>query len=168
MQIAPQYDHEEERERLINESGLALTTSNPLFDELTTKAVDLLKVKVSTVSLIHNNSEIFIGSCGLDKRSGPRDISFCSHALVSQEALICEDTSNDPRFHDNPYVVGPPYTRFYAGMKLLDRKSGHPIAVFCVKDPTPRKLSTAELATFFELAEEAEDILNAQIGSKDN
>lgn len=160
MQIAPPYPHEAEREDVIRTSGLVAAKSDPLFNAITEKAVRLLHVAISTVSLIHENSEFYIGSCGLSKKSGPRDISFCSHALVSEEAIFCEDARKDIRFHDNPYVIGPPFVRFYAGIKLLDRKRGYPIAVFCVKDPEARKFSSGELATFIDLAEEAEDTLN--------
>ncbi len=162
MQPAPLYEQEEQRLSVLQSKNILGAKSDPRFDKLTVEASQKLKIPMSAVSVIDRDKEVYIGSCGLDAKSGPRNISFCGHALVDIEMLICQDTLKDKRFFDNPYVVGPPFIRFYAGMKLVDRDSGLPMAVFCVKDVKPRIFSPSELATFMELAEKAEDLINQQ------
>lgn len=48
-----------------------------------------------------------------------RDISFCGHAIAGPHALFAVgDAHADPRFADNPLVVGAPYLRSYLGAQL--------------------------------------------------
>src|SRR3989338_8111381 len=72
---------------------------------------------LSSITLIDKDREWFKSRTGIETaQEGPRDISFCGHALAQKEIFVVEDTKKDPRFLDNPYVVGPPYIRFYAGV----------------------------------------------------
>ena len=80
--------------------------------------------------------------------------------MLASSIFIVEDTYLDQRFKNNPYVVGPPFIRFYAGMALLDAVTGLPIGVFCIKDIHPRKLTMSEMDIFLDLAERAERLIN--------
>ena len=118
--------------------------------------------KNSSGSIIDENREWYKSCYGLDQKQGDRSISFCGHALLSSDIFIVEDTRNDPKFADNPAVVGPPYIRFYAGVALRDQKTNRPIGVFCVKDFKPRKLSIKEIGLIIEIANRAERELNTK------
>lgn len=161
MKTPPHYPQEEKRLAALRAKKIDKQPSAS-FVALTEKAARALNAPISTIAAIEKDKEVYLGSCGLDAKTGPRDISFCGHALVSEEMLICKDTTKDERFNDNPYVIGPPFVRFYAGMKLIDWESGEPIAVFCIKDTVPRVFTPLELATFVEFAEEAEKLINNQ------
>ncbi len=63
-------------------------------------------------------------------------ISFCTHALDSDDILVVLDAVCDPRFSTNPLVLGQPYIRFYAGAPLVTR-DGHRIGTFCLLDRRP-------------------------------
>ena len=99
---------------------------------------------------------------GMEVKEGPRNVAFCSWALLSTEIFIVEDTLEDERFKDNPYVIGSPFIRFYAGFAIKDAVSGLPVGVFCIKDIRPRKLSMDELGVLFELAKKAEVLVNSR------
>ena len=129
------------------------------FDVITRKAVEKLQVPVSMITLLDKNREWYKSCQGFDKKEMPRKNSFCAHTLGTGQLLIVEDTLEDQRFADNPQVIKPPHIRFYAGVPLLERKSGLVVGVFCVKDTKPRKLSEHELMTLFDLAREAESEL---------
>jgi GAF domain-containing protein len=92
---------------------------------------------------------------------GQREVAFCSWALLSSEVFIVEDTLKDERFKDNPYVIGKPFIRFYAGFSIKDSKTGLPVGVFCIKDTKPRKLTVEEMGILFELAQKAEVLINS-------
>lgn len=157
----PLHKKEVERQKAVDALNLFGGDPDPRFDALTKEATEKLNVPMSTVSIINKDKEIYIGNCGIENKDGPRDISFCGHTLVNIDAMmICEDTKEDPRFADNPYVSGPPYVRFYAGLKLIDKKTNLPIGVFCIKDTKPRKLSIQEIGDFLEFGNKAEDMLN--------
>jgi GAF domain-containing protein len=80
--------------------------------------------------------------------------------MLSNYIFIVEDTLADPRFADNPSVLGKPFVRFYAGIALRDKATHQPVAVFCIKDTKPRKLTEKEITLLFDLAAEAEKELN--------
>ena len=124
------------------------------------EAVKKIKVPISTITILDSKREWFKSYQGLNKREGERAVSFCGHALLAKNIFFVEDTLKDPRFADNPMVVGSPYIRFYGGIALVDHKSGQYVGVFCIKDTKPRSLSAEEVETFIDLADRAEAELN--------
>lgn len=159
MQKAPLHPREDERLEVLRAKKLVGTGPDPRFDAITQEAVQKLSVPISTITLIDKDKEIYKSCVGIEEKEGPRDVSFCGHALLEETLLVVSDTLKDERFKDNPYVTGDPYVRFYAGMRLCDEKSGLPLGVFCIKDTKPRELSTGELGTFLTLAERAEKLV---------
>lgn len=158
---APLHKKEEKRLDAVHRLGILDTESDPKYDALTQKATEELHVPISTVSILDKNREWYKSCQGLDVKEGPRDIAFCSWALLAERVFIVEDTIQDDRFKNNPYVIGKPFIRFYAGFSLYDRASRLPVGVFCVKDVQPRKLSLVELGILFDLAKRAETLLNS-------
>jgi hypothetical protein len=58
-------------------------------------------------------------------------------AFANHPSLIVNDLTKDPRFKDYPFVVGPPYSKFYAGVPIRS-PTGHSIGTYCVLDDHPR------------------------------
>jgi GAF domain-containing protein len=156
--IIPSY--EDDRLNALHKLAILDTEPEERFDIITKEAVKKLNVKMSMVSIIDSNMEWFKSCVGIDEKESPRKISFCGHALLATNIFIIEDTLKDPRFVDNPMVIGFPFIRFYAGVALFDKKTNLPIGVFCVKDTKPKVLSIDEIAIILELASKAENELN--------
>jgi hypothetical protein len=79
-----------------------------------------------------------------------------SHSLpdgyAHHPSLIINDLERDDRFNHYPFVVGPPYSRFYAGVPIRS-PSGHSIGTYCVLDDKPRNgLSDSELRFLKDMA----------------
>lgn len=129
------------------------------FDRITRLALRLFEVPISTLSLVDSQREWFKSCRGLPVREGPRAISFCGHALHAEETLVVPDATRDPRFADNPMVIGPPYIRFYAG-RYLCGPDGQRVGAFCIKDHQARELTDEEIRTLEDLAAWAELELN--------
>ena len=160
MQPAPIPNNEQERIEAVHRLAILDTKPEPRFDVLTKTAVEKLKVPISMVSILDSEREWFKSCVGLDQKEGERAVSFCGHALLAKDMFIVNDTLKDPRFADNPLVTGFPFIRFYAGIALLDYKTGQAIGVFCVKDTKPRVFSLEETAILMDLADRAEKELN--------
>ncbi len=160
MQTAPIPKNEQERLCALQGLKLLDTAIEERFDCITKKAVERFAVPISTITLVDKDREWFKSVQGLNQKEGPRDVSFCGHAIMSEVMMIVEDTLTDKRFFDNPMVKGQPNIRFYAGKSLYDWKSRLPVGVFCVKDFKPRQFSLQETADFLELAVEAENEIN--------
>lgn len=163
MQNAPIPANDDERVCAVEGLKLLDTALEERFDRLTKEAVARFKVPISTITLVDKDREWFKSVQGLDAREGPRGISFCGHALMSQVVLIISDTLADPRFADNPMVIGEPFIRFYAGKSLYDHKSNLPVGVFCIKDRKPREMTVSDMADFLDLANRAEKEINRKI-----
>lgn len=160
MKKAPMPDNEKERLEAVHKMAILDTEPEERFDVLTKEAVEKLNVPISTLTILDKDREWFKSCEGLDKKEGERAISFCGHALLVRNIFFVEDTLEDPRFSDNPMVVGSPFIRFYGGIAIVDHKTGHYIGVFCIKDTKPRTLNSEEIDIFMDLADRAERELN--------
>ena len=160
MNLAPIPQNEEARICAVQGLKILDTESEERYNVLTKEATARFTVPISTITIIDKDREWFKSAQGLSKKEGPRDISFCGHALMSEVILIIEDTLADSRFFDNPMVTGEPYIRFYAGKSLYDRRSSLPVGVFCIKDIKPRKFSLKDIDDFLYIAQRVEDEIN--------
>ncbi len=156
--------HGQEEDRIVATKRLNLFDMKPdvRFDEITIEAVDKLAVPISTISILNKEKEFYKSCQGLYQSDGPREQAFCSWALLAQDLFVIEDTLLDDRFRDNPYVTGPPFIRFYAGISLMDEQTGLPVAVFCVKDTVARKFNEKDLEIFLDLADRATTLINQE------
>lgn len=128
------------------------------FDRISRLAAALTRVPISMVTLIDRDRQWFKAACGLDIRSTPRNVAFAAHAITETTPLIVVDAKNDPRFADNPFVVGEPGIRFYAGFPI-ESIEGHKIGTLCLIDRKPRRLTEEECRHLHDLARIAEDQL---------
>ncbi|CAK0832309.1 unnamed protein product [Prorocentrum cordatum] len=82
-----------------------------------------------------------------------REDGWCNYIFVSTtaELLVIEDATKDARVSTNPFVVGPPYFRFYAGAPLVG-SSGERYGTLCVVDLIPRCYSADEYALLINFA----------------
>lgn len=163
MQKAPIPKNEKERLCSVMDLNLLDTAPEERFDKITRQATARFGVPISTITIIDKNREWFKSSQGLTSREGPRDISFCGHALLQQNIFIVEDTLKNPLFADNPMVVNDPHIRFYAGKSLFEHKSNLPVGVFCIKDYKPRTMGLRDIADFLDFAERAEKEINIKM-----
>lgn len=131
--------------------GLLDTPSEERFDRITRLAIKIFKAPISTLTLVDKDREWYKSCQGLSRREGARAISFCGHALVEEDMLIVPDTLKDPRFADNPMVIGEPHIRFYAGVPVKDM-DGNRLGAFCIKDFAPREFSADDRRLLADMA----------------
>ncbi|RZL96679.1 MAG: GAF domain-containing protein [Variovorax sp.] len=128
------------------------TAPEPEFDALVHAAATVCGVPMSLISLVDLERQWFKANIGLSGTSQTaREISFCAHAVLSDSVLVVEDTTKDSRFAGNPFVLGEPRIRFYAGAPLR-LSSGERIGTLCVMDSAPRFLFEAERSALERLA----------------
>ena len=151
MEVAAKPDNEAERLEATLSLGLLDTPPEERFDRYTRFAQRLLEVPIAYVSFIGDDIQWFKSVQGLEIEQVPREQSFCSHTILTEEMMIVEDTIEDSRFRNNPFVVNPPYVRFYAGVKLNIRE-GICVGTFCVADIKPRYPSEEDMQLLKDLA----------------
>lgn len=128
------------------------------FDQLIELACRLFGVAISTISIMDAHRQWFKARKGLDFCQTSRDDSFCRYPVESHQTFVVEDALSDSRFTSNPFVLGSPWIRFYAGVPLINRE-GHAIGTFCIMDPVPKVLSELENDLLGMLANQALKLL---------
>ena len=149
--IEPEIPYDE-ASRLLLLNSLRILDSAPEeeFDRITRVARQALGVQTALVSLIDVDRQWFKSRTGLDAPETPRNISFCGHAIHSDELFVIPDARQDERFADNPLVTGAPFIRFYAGYPIRSLE-GVRLGTLCVLDPRPHQLTWTEAATLKDL-----------------
>lgn len=151
MQIAPLPTDEAERLQELRSYGVLDTQPEQAFDDITEIARALAETPVAIVSLVDENRQWFKSCLGLDAQETPRNVAFCSHAILQRTPLIVPDALKDPRFADNPLVVAPPHIRFYAGFPLISA-NGLAVGTLCVIDFKPNAISDGQCTLLQRLA----------------
>jgi diguanylate cyclase (GGDEF)-like protein len=121
------------------------------FDRLTRMACKLFEVPIAMVTLVDDKRQWFKSCVGLNVSETARDISFCGHAILSDEVLVVSDAEKDVRFADNPLVIGDPHIRFYAGCPIKSL-NGSRLGTLCIIDGKARAFSKQDLEFLKDLA----------------
>ena len=140
--------------RLARLHALGILDSDPesLFDALAQAAAQICGTPIALVSLVDEERQWFKANVGLGGVSEtPRDVAFCAHAILSDEVMLVEDATSDPRFASNPLVVAGPAIRFYAGAPII-LSDGLRMGTLCVIDQKPHQLSAEQRWLLRQLA----------------
>ncbi|KYC39854.1 hypothetical protein WA1_28200 [Scytonema hofmannii PCC 7110] len=134
------------------------TSPEVAFDDLTSLAAFICKTPIALVSLVDSDRQWFKSKVGLTASETPRNVSFCTHAILHGEPLIVPDALEDPRFATNALVTGDPHIRFYAGVPLTTPQ-GIRIGTLCVIDREPRQLDLEQIAALEALTRQVVSLL---------
>jgi len=134
------------------------TPQEEAFDDLAAMAAYICQTPIATVTLVDEHRQWFKARVGLNFDETPRDQAFCGYTILSNEMLIVEDATLDPRFASNPLVTAENGIRFYAGAPLIDH-DGLGMGSVCVIDSRPRHLAPEQEATLRRLARQAAVLL---------
>jgi len=143
----------DERARLaaLHELAQLDTPREERFDRVVRLAQRLFGTQAAFVSLVDADRLFYKAEVGIDAVQSPRKDSFCTVIVQEPTTLVVPDARLDPRFAQNPYVLGDPRIRFYAGHPITSA-GGHRIGTLCVMDPRPREFSDAEAQLLRDLA----------------
>ncbi len=145
---------EEERLFALQSYEILDTPPDERFDRITKLSAGLFGTSVAIVSLIDRHRQWHKSTHGWAMGEIPRTLSFCTHTIEGgrNSVIVVPDTTRDPRFASNPFVVGAPGIRFYAGASLTT-PSGYNLGALCILDTEPRAaLTPVELAMLQTLA----------------
>lgn len=146
---------ERQRLRALERSKLLGSGDEERFDRLTRRAQSHFGVTTSVISVIADDHQYLKSLVGAFPRVVPREAAFCNVTIQGEEPLVVPDLRLDERFRDNPFVTGPPFIRFYAGVPLRG-PGGWFVGSMCIVDTEPRELRGDEEAQLRRFADEAE------------
>lgn len=130
-------DVEVRRLAMMHSLGLCPGQRDESMKALATLAADLAEVPTGLVCLIDSDRISVVGAVGFEASLIDRSDSFCGHALLQPDKVMwIEDAQLDERFRNSRSVIGPPHTRFYAGVPL--KVNGEMVGTLCVLGPHAR------------------------------
>ena len=143
MVIAPIPSNERERLAALVRYDVLDSPPERAYDDLVALASQICGTPVAFVGFVDSERVWHKARINVPVEEAPRDTSFCSHTILGEEPMVVPDLAADPRFADNPNVVGGPRIRFYAGAPLITG-DGHAVGTVCAVDTVPRTLSEAQ------------------------
>jgi predicted PurR-regulated permease PerM/GAF domain-containing protein len=149
-------DNEHERLSAMQQLGLAGARRHS-FDEVAKRVAEAFGAPIALVSMITTDQQLMPGAQGLPpdlnaSREVPREESVCGHVVATDEVIVSEDVTKDPRFTNNPLVLEKGI-RFYAGAPLRT-SAGLVLGSLCVIDMEPREFSDEERVRLQNMADD--------------
>jgi signal transduction histidine kinase/CheY-like chemotaxis protein len=153
-----------ERLKALCDLDLVDTPPDPALEDIVRLARIGTCAPIALVSLVDRDRRWLKACVGLDAAETSRDVAFWAQAVLqADEPFVVEDASLDPRFADNPLVVGPPHLRAYAAVPILGCESALALGMLCVLDRVPRRWSTEHEETLRALARMVEQRSSALV-----
>jgi PAS domain S-box-containing protein len=123
------------------------------FDDIAKIAAHICGTRIALITFVDEHRQWFKAAIGGDFRETSLDTAFCAQAILQNDLFIVPDALKDPRFACNPFVLGEPELRFYAGA-VIRTDDGLPLGTVCVLDtePRPEGLTHAQSETLLALA----------------
>ncbi|WP_218033545.1 GAF domain-containing protein [Adhaeribacter aerolatus] len=121
------------------------------FDDLAALAAYICDTPIALITLLTEDRQWFKARIGISAPETPRCHSFCQYAIEKADILEIPDALQDIRFFQNPFVLGEPNIRFYAGSPLVNA-DGYKLGTLCVIDKFPRELSESQKMALGSLA----------------
>ena len=137
-------ENESDRQVALDRYKILDTLPEQVYDDLTQLASDICGTQIALISLVDRDRQWFKSRVGIDATETSREISFCGHVVAAKEILHVPDAIEDPRFADNPLVVGDPKIRFYLGVPLITPDQ-YALGTLCVIDHEPKQLNSQQI-----------------------
>jgi two-component system, sensor histidine kinase and response regulator len=144
MKIAPMPENETARVAALRRYSILDTAAERPFDELATLTATLCGMPVAFIGFIDDRRQWFKASRGLDLADVPRELAFCSHAILERQPLVAEDVGRDERFRDNQLLQRKMGFQFYAAAPLIS-PDGYALGTVAVLDRKPRRLPSEQV-----------------------
>jgi PAS domain S-box-containing protein len=152
MLTPPTPANEPQRLARLRSLGILDTLPEKAFDDISALAQLICGTPVALISLVDQDRQWFKSRVGIVEHETPRQVAFCSHAILDQgHVMVVEDLQQDPRFNNNPLVTGAPDARFYAGAPIVTH-DGLALGTVCVLDTKVRKLEPGQVDALQRLA----------------
>ena len=135
------------------------TESEQPFERLVKLTARVFDVPIVMISLVDEHRQWAKACVGVSNLDDRRSISFCGHAILSDQTMVVLDAATDERFSDNPLVIGQPHIRFYAGAPLI-AYNGSRLGTLCLLDRRSHgEFSADDRANLSDLAAAVVDAL---------
>ncbi len=153
--------NEIERLQALQELDADKLMSDPVIDRITAFTRERFEVPICLVTLIEAQRQVLLSRQGVEVTETPRNLSFCTYAILKPQVLVVPDARKDERFQTNPLVTGEPFVCFYAGAPLTYRNEIR-LGALCLIDYKPRTLPKRKQTELMRLADHVVAVIVAR------
>ena len=108
--FVPMPANEAARLRTLDGYRILDTGRDARFEELAAEVASVCGTPIATITFVDATRQWFKAAIGIPFEQTDRDIAFCAHTILDPDhTLVIEDTTQDPRFANNPLVLGDPH-----------------------------------------------------------
>ncbi|MCU1522108.1 MAG: divJ [Arthrobacter sp.] len=130
--------------------------------KLLTLATTTTGIPFGVVNIMTADEQHHIAAVGIDPGVCSREVSMCGRVFLNGETTVVPDASQDPRFHDHPFVSGQLASiRFYASVPLTTA-DGFVLGSLCLFSSAPAELSPDKQAALEIIASQVVEVLELQ------
>lgn len=142
---------EEKRLAALAAYDIVDTPPEEAFDRLTRMTTRIFGISMATITFVDGHRQWFKSRRGVESCETARGPAFCNITIAQDQPLIVPDTHLDERFKNNPFVIGSPHLRFYAGAQLRTA-GGVVIGTLCAMDNKPHSFNAEQIEMLVDLA----------------
>ncbi len=154
--------YEQDRLNKLLEYQILDTPEEADFDDLVMLASNICNTPIALISLIDDKRQWFKARKGLSVRETSKEISFCQHAIQSNDLYVIENAPHHVLFASNPLVKGDPNIVFYAGMPLTTY-DGFNLGTICVIDKEVRSINEQQKEALKIIAKQVIKLLELKL-----
>lgn len=136
-------DDETARVAALHRLAILDTEPEKAYDDAVELAASICGTPIAMMTLLDGERQWFKSKVGVPFDESPREQSFCTHAILSDDTLIVPNALADDRFKELFAVQYAPSLRFYAGAPIKS-PDGFKLGTLCVLDVQSRELSKAQ------------------------
>lgn len=151
---------EEDRLKSLQKYYLEDTSSDAALAKIVKVASVLCGTQMAAISILEKDRQWFKVKIGTDISETPREYALCNHTIKGMVPVVVENTIEDDRFKDHPFVVNDPKVRFYAASPIITTE-GDVLGTVCAVDFSPKSLSAEKIAMLEDLADLARHTIEA-------
>lgn len=157
----PSDPNETQRLQALEEIDADKLMNDPAIDRITACTRERFDVPICLVTLIEAQRQVLLSRQGVEATETPRNLSFCTYAILKPQVLVVPDARKDERFRTNPLVTGEPFVCFYAGAPLT-YKNEIRLGALCLIDYKPRTFPKRKQAELMKLADHVVAVIVAR------
>src|SRR3954466_1852134 len=100
------FDLEAKRLAALRRYKILDTNEDAAFDRITELAARIFQAPIAVVSFVDRDRQWFKSHFGLNLAETPREHSFCTETIKSDQVMVVTDALKDPRFSDRTMAIG--------------------------------------------------------------
>ncbi|MEO5944255.1 MAG: hypothetical protein ABIP30_09605 [Ferruginibacter sp.] len=157
--------NEEMRLRELYSFDILDTEAEEDYNELANLAAFVCGCPTAMISFIDKDRLWYKAKKKLDLKQTPREESFCTQTILTEDVTVIEDATKDKRFFNNINVIDGVKIRFYASAAIVS-PGGYKLGTVCVIDTVAKEISAEQVKYLVSISRQVSKLLDLRKKNK--